>query len=152
MKICRHCSEPIEPKDWQIKTGDYECAPCRRLRQAKYRADRKAAGNPVVSGVMDRDYHRAYEASYFQVEENRTRRNELMRKYRSAHGTRKRHKARWKVSRAISSGRLTREPCEVCGATKVHAHHDDYNKPLDVRWLCPRHHQEHHAKATGEQS
>ena len=35
---------------------------------------------------------------------------------------------------------LRSEPCEVCGATKTVAHHDDYAKPLDVRWLCRSHH------------
>jgi ribosomal protein S27AE len=47
---------------------------------------------------------------------------------------------------AIRDGRLTKKPCEICGSTKVYAHHDDYSKPLSVRWLCPRHHQEHHAR------
>jgi len=40
------------------------------------------------------------------------------------------------VNHAISSGRMVRQPCERCGAEKVHAHHDDYSKPLEVRWLC----------------
>ena len=45
-----------------------------------------------------------------------------------------------KVGNAIKSGKLVKEPCEVCGSENVHAHHDDYNKQLDVRWLCPQHH------------
>lgn len=48
------------------------------------------------------------------------------------------------VNNALRSGRLIRKPCEVCGETKAQAHHDDYSKPLDVRWLCQRHHSEHH--------
>lgn len=47
------------------------------------------------------------------------------------------------VNNAIRDGRLERQPCEACGA-RAHAHHDDYSRPLDVRWLCPRHHSEHH--------
>ena len=35
-------------------------------------------------------------------------------------------------------------PCEVCGELKVEAHHDDYYKPFEVRWLCGHHHREHH--------
>jgi hypothetical protein len=41
------------------------------------------------------------------------------------------------VARAIRAGKLVRGPCEECGTTdNVHAHHDDYSKPLEVRWLC----------------
>lgn len=41
----------------------------------------------------------------------------------------------------IRRGRIIRGPCEVCGSLNVHAHHDDYSKPLQVRWLCKPHHQ-----------
>ncbi len=50
-------------------------------------------------------------------------------------------RARLLVARAKRSGDLTPQPCEVCGSTvRVQAHHDDYAKPLDVRWLCQMHH------------
>jgi hypothetical protein len=32
----------------------------------------------------------------------------------------------------------------VCGSKKVHGHHEDYNKPLEVHWLCPKHHKARH--------
>jgi len=48
------------------------------------------------------------------------------------------------VARAIRSGKLVRQPCECCGAPQAQAHHDDYSKPLCVRWLCPKHHREVH--------
>ena len=50
--------------------------------------------------------------------------------------------ARRKVHRAVKSGKLTRLPCEHPGCDEVvtFAHHDDYSKPLDVRWLCRAHH------------
>lgn len=53
--------------------------------------------------------------------------------------------ARRLVQRAVKRGTMTRLPCEVCGETKSEGHHDDYSKPLDVRWLCRKHHTEHHA-------
>jgi len=58
-------------------------------------------------------------------------------------------KIAWK---AIKKGILIPQPCESCGAVgtmkdgrnAVQAHHDDYNKPLEVRWLCQRCHHEWH--------
>ena len=45
----------------------------------------------------------------------------------------------------IKTGKLIRQPCEVCNSNeKAEAHHDDYTKPLDIRWLCRAHHLEHH--------
>ncbi len=50
-----------------------------------------------------------------------------------------------RVERAVRSGRLERRPCERCGSeVNVHAHHDDYSRPLEVMWLCQLHHKERH--------
>jgi len=56
------------------------------------------------------------------------------------------------TEKAIAKGLLVPQPCEVCGfegraedgRNLVQAHHDDYNKPLQVRWLCQSHHHEWH--------
>lgn len=58
----------------------------------------------------------------------------------------KKYKAHSIVNYAIKSKKLFSEPCEICGKEKTHAHHDDYDKPLNVRWLCAEHHQQWHAK------
>lgn len=49
------------------------------------------------------------------------------------------------VRNKLRDRKLDRKPCEVCGTTrKVEAHHDDYSKPLNVRWVCKKHHMEIH--------
>lgn len=51
-----------------------------------------------------------------------------------------------RVAYALKKGTLKRMPCLMCGTTKnIHAHHDDYSKPLDVMWLCVVHHKSRHA-------
>lgn len=50
------------------------------------------------------------------------------------------HKAHVLLSYHTRSGSIIRKPCEICGDGKSHAHHDDYSKPLQVRWLCATHH------------
>lgn len=48
------------------------------------------------------------------------------------------------VQYALRTGRIERLPCWICGE-KAEAHHPDYAQPLDVVWLCPRHHKQAHA-------
>ena len=58
-----------------------------------------------------------------------------------------RYFAEWAVRQALKDGRLTKQPCEVCGKSdRVHAHHPlDYRThPLTVKWLCPLHHAQAH--------
>lgn len=46
---------------------------------------------------------------------------------------------------AIRDNKLTKGSCEVCGSDEtIVAHHCDYDKPLDVMWLCAKHHIEWH--------
>jgi uncharacterized membrane protein (UPF0127 family) len=49
------------------------------------------------------------------------------------------------VHRAVAKGLLTPMPCNRCGTNiHVHAHHENYSKPLEVIWLCAAHHRERH--------
>ncbi len=66
------------------------------------------------------------------------------RKWQLAHPERR--TAHQRVNTAIRSGRLQKQPCEVCGTTEnIDGHHDRYDQPLVVRWLCRLHHAQHHA-------
>lgn len=66
------------------------------------------------------------------------------RKWRESNKHKRR--AQKMVATALRSGKLRKLPCERCGVTRVHAHHDDYSKPLKVRWLCAKHHGETHRR------
>jgi hypothetical protein len=58
----------------------------------------------------------------------------------------KAYRAKNAVNNAIRDGRLIPWPCcavPECNR-KPHAHHPDYDQPLDVVWLCPQHHKDAH--------
>lgn len=93
-------------------------------------------------------------------EYNATHREEInayWREYHSKHKLRKKErteeykkkypekiKARYTLNNAIKRGEIKRQPCEVCGGAKAEAHHDNYDKPLEIKWLCPKCHAEYH--------
>lgn len=82
----------------------------------------------------------------------------VLRLVREKSTTRKHHpamsdpSAAAKIHTETRAGRIKPQSCEVCGRLEtgrdgrrlVQAHHDDYNKPLDVRWLCVGHHSAWH--------
>ena len=132
LKPCRKCRVLFHPKDWQINDSDFECLPCKRARQnalnendPNFRLKRKLRNsNPSV---------KAYNTAYAQ----RRKADDPDYKFmRCAHR---------KVSTEIEANRLFRLPCEICGNEKSDAHHHDYSRPLEVKWLCRRHHAQSHA-------
>ena len=112
------------------------CRACFRVYNAdpKQRQRNKESATPNRASVTKH---------YLASEKGMKTRRKTERKRREHHPERLRAKDR--VKYAIRIGRLVRQPCEVCGMTdRVHAHHDDYDKPLEIRWLCYVHHREHH--------
>lgn len=93
---------------------------------------------------------KAWREKNAKTPERLARKEEQMRLYAKDAVLAVRHKARRKVRHEIQMGRLVRQPCEICGEVLSQAHHDDYSKPLEIRWLCISHHREHHAKAKAE--
>jgi predicted XRE-type DNA-binding protein len=60
---------------------------------------------------------------------------ESVRNYRQRYP--EKYRARRAVQYAVQTGKLVRLPCQKCATTvDVHAHHEDYAKPLEVSWLC----------------
>lgn len=61
--------------------------------------------------------------------------------------TNQKKQARKVVEVALRNGSLKRGACIGCGTKKnVHAHHDDYSKPLKIKWMCPSCHGAYHSK------
>lgn len=129
------------------------CNICKETKEAKDFHKRKAS----LDGLAHRC--KACQSIYDKKRANAPHRVQMRKEYAvSASGkiAASRAKKRWAeknavkraaniiVGNAIRDGRLIKLPCEICGNDLVHGHHDDYSKPLDVRWLCPPHHKQWH--------
>lgn len=93
--------------DGTISIG-YLCSECNRLRKLKYRKTPEGR-------------EKTYKAVYKSI-----------KKYP------KRQKARVIVSEALRTGKLVKPiKCEHCKLSlDLYAHHHDYTKPLEIKWLC----------------
>lgn len=120
-----------------------QCAKCKvlKLRVDFYRCRAKKGG--LQSYCIEC-------CGAYRVKPSRERYNTYKRTYRLRH--RVKDLARAQVHNSIKRGVLVKLPCEVCGSSKVEAHHCDYLKPLDVMWLCNKHHSlwHRHLKAYDE--
>ena len=55
------------------------------------------------------------------------------------------HKVRALTRSYIKAGILVKKSCEECGSIKkIQAHHEDYTRPMDIKWLCQKCHHEWH--------
>lgn len=80
------------------------------------------------------DYYREYDRKRANTPERLAVQKEFSKGWREADKRRDRcHNA---VARALRIGSLIKEPCVKCGEVKSVAHHEDYDKPLDIVWLC----------------
>ena len=87
-----------------------------------------------MSGPNNPNWRGGVSKNYYRYKKRSALKNPMMVKAHAA------------VARAVKSGKLIKQPCEKCGDEKTQAHHDDYSKPLDVRWLCDPCHRAHHTE------
>jgi len=88
------------------------------------------------------DYYRAYDLKRAKEPERYEAAAAISTAWRQQ--DKKRMKCHNAVTRAIRSGKLIRQPCIRCGNEKSLAHHEDYEQPLLVMWLCQPCHKQRH--------
>ena len=97
---------------------------------------------PNLSQFKTREDFNKWYSNYRKKESWRVYHAEYNREWRKNNTTFK-DKVRFKVYRALQSGILKKGKCLVCASPDTEAHHDDYEKPLEVKWFCRKHHRKH---------
>ena len=139
---CKHC-QTEKPESAFYVSNNTKCKDCVKAsvianRIAKidyYRSfDKARASQPHrVAARMEYAKTKAYAESH----------EAAARRWAAKHP--KRYKANIVVGNALRDGKLQKDPCHICGRFDVEGHHPDYDRPLDVVWLCTPHHKEVHA-------
>lgn len=124
-----------------------ECVRCGVVDAPHYKNDRKC--KPCRLELVN--VHRAANIERIRAydrERGARQSPEYLAEYRAKYPNK--YKAHNMVNNAVRDKKLIRECCKKCGVNEmVHAHHNDYLKPMEVTWLCVVHHQAWHT-AYGE--
>lgn len=128
-RICLECQKPfaVLAKYTRRKGKGVLCSRGCRTAYCNRRRDQSGDKNPNWKGGVSKDHYR-YKKRFAKKNPEKVRAHQI-------------------VHRALEKGSLARQPCTDCSTIeRVHAHHHDYKKPLDVTWLCQPCHNRRHAE------
>ena len=140
MKTCFKCKteKPLTEFYKHSAMADGHLNKCKEC--TKHDATSNRNKNLEKYRAYDRERGKIPERIKANTEVNRVWRQEDVRRS-AAHNS---------VGRAIRNGSLVRQPCVRCGEIKSLAHHEDYDKPLEVMWLCQPCHKQRHKELKEE--
>ena len=149
MKVCRECKTEKPLSDFykhpEMADGHLnKCAVCVKSGVAKHREanlekireyDRKRSNQPHRVDARNK---------YIKTEAGKKAKKKAKDAYNKRHPMK--YAAHVITNNYVRDGKLIPESfCSACNSTeKIEGHHDDYTKPLDVRWLCEKCHKEWH--------
>lgn len=134
-KACIDCGvrKPLSAYYKHSQMADGTFGVCKECHRARMKIRRLT--NPDVQ---------EYDRQRYRNPDRKARTAEVAKRW--AERNPKARKAQWTVSNAVRDGRLKKTPCAMCGSAKnIQGHHKDYDKPLDVVWLCVTCHHRVHA-------
>lgn len=143
MKLCKKCKASKNSSEFYNR--DSTCKECRKEMVRKNRASKieyyreydknRYKNDPRVKARIDR---------YLATPSGREKSAEAKSRWASKNPVKR--AAQTILGNAVRDGRIIKPGvCELCGKTgRIHGHHCDYSKPLDVQWLCPACHKKWH--------
>lgn len=145
MKTCNRCLKN-KPLSGFYKIGAI-CKECKRIEQRQRFLAYSQDPNWVAKErkrTRERNIRLGYAEKYRATTKAQKKRLAEIKKAWIERNPAKR-KAHNILSAALRDGKIKKKRCEVCGKY-AQAHHPDYSKPLEIVWLCPKHHKQIHWK------
>ncbi len=131
----------------QSKEEEKVCSRCKLTKPTSDFYKRKDRPGGLGSHCKSCDYNRTNteEMGTWRRNWNKTHRdslNKALKEYLARNPEKKKAWSKW--SKALKNGKIVKKPCVVCGSKSAQGHHKDYSKPLEIVWLCRKHHKDIH--------
>ena len=132
LKNCVVCQSSFTPTNNHQKY----CSDCRKRHEREYMRDYVTEWNKNHLEQARNIWNKAFDRWYETHKEEHYK-----RRLAYAQDNPQRHRAQCYAFRVFPD----RQICEIEGCLELgQRHHDDYNKPYEIRWLCHKHHKELH--------
>lgn len=152
MKTCKLCGQTKKYEDFprhsSYADGYYgRCKECNNALERQWRKDNPEKKNACRTAYRERNREKIREMDKEYYEENSDKRKQYQKDHKKNNP--KIHDAYKHYRKALSEGSIERkEYCQICGTKDValDGHHADYDKPLEVIWVCKSCHTYIHKK------
>jgi hypothetical protein len=144
--ICKACSS-VYRKEWAKHHVEY----LRAAKKADY-ARNKERYNALAQERRRQNPDSRRQETVKRTQQHRYELAEYCKVYRKQNP--EKYRAHQAVHIALRNGTLTKpDTCEQCGSSRsLRAHHNNYDEPLSVRWLCESCHKEVHKKEVSHEA
>jgi ribosomal protein S27AE len=149
MKVCKECGveKALDQYYKHSRMADghlNKCIECVKSRVSKHRSENIERIREYDSKRANWPERVAARKEYAKTEAGKLAHKRALQKYHERFPLKA--IAHYTLTNAVRDGKIKRQEfCSECSSNqKVEAHHDDYTKPLDVRWLCEKCHKEWH--------
>jgi hypothetical protein len=134
MKQCIQCNVVKESESFyrHSKMSDGRLNKCKQCCLEYYK-DRRTVYPDKIRAIELKRSQKPKRKNLAQQYQKRSRKNNPLK-----------YIARTAVGNALRDGKISKQPCQKCGSSLSEAHHSDYSQPLNVIWLCKKHHFEAH--------
>ena len=119
--ICKNCGAEFNVLPYELKRGkgkycSLSCAGTVGANKLHDTYNQTGFNNPNWKGGISQDYYH-----YKLIQKDRYP---------------ERVKARQDAYAAVRRGKIKKEACTICGNPDTQIHHENYEKPFEITWLC----------------
>lgn len=148
-KICSHCHQEKSINGFGKNKSEndgyqHNCKICRAKQNKAYRQKNSKKISEIEKNYRNTGKGKLARKKYKINNPEKIKKIERKSTKKCRKNNPEKFRARNAANKAAIRGKLKKMPCEICGKFPAEKHHNEYSKPLEIVWLCKKHHVEFH--------